>query len=509
MNFGFIGDWYAYHTPKDTAQNLNQGSLQHYGEYMLSLTRALGDADFPENPSANAVYFNLFGNWLVHYSTGMGTLLAIVAVGLYGFVLRRELQQKRTILLGVAWGAGILVLSLLLSVLMGIMIRWKADFLQGWMVPDGDVLRSGTYMLSLVLLIVSLNTVMYSLWRNKLGTAGLAMGGLGVWTLLSLWLAFAIPGEGYLCTWPLLGSLLAVAFFRSTGEEEGAGKKEIAALVIGALPCVLLFGPMVEQLFVALGISSMGVQAISAFLALALWALIPQIELMTRSQRWLLPGGAWVLCVLVFGWGLATTRYSAEHPKADVMVYGHNADSNKAMWFSTGDKPDEWTQQFLSDQPLRETLDDFFPGNTGTSYLAKEARDTKLPGADVLLGEEKKEGEGRTLTLLAMSPRKAAWITLYVTDAEVLEASVNGKPIPKDPDARVPARGWRLRFSNPPDQGIEVMLKVRGTQPVKVRAVDGSLGLPEIAGMNLKPRPDWLMPAHTGDVTLVTRAFTF
>ena len=128
---------------------------------------------------------------------------------------------------------------------------------------------------------------------------------------------------------------------------------------------------------------------------------------------------------------------------------------------------------------------------------------------DVLLGEEKKEGEGRTLTLLAMSPRKANWITLYVSDAEVLEASVNGKPIPKDPDARVPAQGWRLRFSNPPDQGIEVMLKVRGTQPVKVRAVDGSLGLPDIAGMNLKPRPDWLMPAHTGDVTLVTRAFTF
>lgn len=510
MNFAFVDDWYAYHTPHDSAAKLNPDSLQHHGEYMLSLARQLGGADFPENPTSNAVYFNLIGNTLVHYSTGTGLLLAIVAAGLYGFVLRRELKQGRTILLGVIWGAGILVLSLVLTVLMGMVVPWKAGFLHGWIVPEGDVLRSGTYMLSLVLFAVWINAGMYSLWRNKLGAAGLAMGGLAVWTLLAVGTAFAVPGASYLFTWPLLGSLLAVAMFRSTGDEEKAGMKEIAALVIGALPCALLLAPTAQQLFVTLGLSQLGTRAMCVFLTLALWALIPQIELMTRTQRWLLPAVAYGLGIVLFIGGMITTRYSAEHPQTDAMVYGRNADTGKAVWFSPGEKPDEWTEQFLGTKPAKEALPDFFPDSPGTKFLKSEAKDVTLAGADVLLGEEKKEGEGRTLTLLLMSPRKAAWITLYVNEGEVLEASVNGKAISKDPDARgTPAKGWRLRYSNPPEQGIEVTLKVRGTQPVHVRVVDGSPGLPAIAGMTVKPRPDWLMPIQTGDATLVSRAFVF
>jgi hypothetical protein len=512
LNFAFVGDWYAYHTPQDSAAQLDQGSLQHHGEYMVSLARQLGDAEFPENPSGDAVYFNWFGNSLIHYSTGLGIALALAAAGLYGFVLRRELQQGRTILLGVAWGAGILVLSLVLTALLGMSVRWKAEFLHGWLLPDGDVLRSATYMLSLVLFSVGINAGMYSLWRNKLGAAGLALGGLAVWTLLALGSAFAVPGASYLLTWPLLGSLVAVAMFRSTGEEESAGMTEVAALLVGALPCVLLFGPTVQQLFETLGLSRLGTNVLCVFLTLALWALIPQIELMTRAQRWALPAAALGLGVLLFFWGMATTRYSAAHPKTDTIVYGRNADSGKAVWFSSGEKPDEWTEQFLSAKPSHEPLPDFFPDSPEARYLKNDAKDTPLVGVDTLLGEEKREGEGRTLTLLLMSPRKAAWITLYVSEVEVLEASVNGKPISRDAEARrTPAQGWRLRYTNPPDQGIEVTIKVRGTQPVKVRVVDGSLGLPAPAmdGMNVKPRPDGLIPVQTGDVTLVSRAFVF
>ncbi len=510
MNFAFIDDWYAYHTSHDAADKLNPRSLQHHGEYMVSLARQMGDAEFPENPTGDAVYFNLIGSTLIHYSTGLGTALALVAAGLYAFVLRRELKQGRTILFGVAWGAGIFVLSLVLTGLMGMVFRWKAEFLQGWLVPDGDVVRSGVYALSLVTFVVAFNAGMYSLWRNKLGAAGLALGGLAVWTLLALWSAFAVPGSSYLFTWPLLGSLVAVAMFRSTGEEERAGIKEIASLLIGALPSVLLFAPTVQQLFVTLGLTTMGTPVLCVFLTLALWALIPQIELMTRMQRWLLPAVAWGACVLLFFYGMTTTRYTAEHPKTETIVYGRNADTGKAVWFSASKKSDEWLKQFLSEQPMQETLEDYFPGGSGTSFLMNNAPDVPLAGPDTLLGDEKKEGEGRTLTLLIMSPRKAAWVTLYVSDAEVLEASVNGKPITQDPDARrLPSKGWRLRYANPPEQGIEVTLKVRGTQPVKVRVVDGSPGLPVIAGMNVTPRPDWIMPVQTGDATLVSRAFKF
>ena len=44
---------------------------------------------------------------------------------------------------------------------------------------------------------------------------------------------------------------------------------------------------------------------------------------------------------------------------------------------------------------------------------------------------------------------------------------------------------------------------------MKLRVVEGSLGLPHSAGVEVKQRPDWLMPAQSGDITLVTRAFVF
>ncbi|HEV8385115.1 MAG TPA: M20/M25/M40 family metallo-hydrolase, partial [Candidatus Acidoferrales bacterium] len=497
MNFAFVDDWYAYHTAIDSPERLNPASLQHHGEYMLSLARELGNAEFPENSSSNAIYFNFFGNTLLHYSTGIGVALALAAAGLYGFVLWRELNRGRTILLGVVWGAGIFVLSLVLTVLMGLVFRWKAEFLHGWLLPDGDVIRGGVYALSLMTFAVAFNAGMYSLWRNKLGAAGLALGGLFIWTLLALWSAFAVPGASYLFTWPLLGSLLAVAMFRSTGEEERVGITEIAALLIGALPCVLLLAPMVRELFVSLGLTAVGTPMLCVFLTLGLWTLIPQIELMTRMRRWLLPAAVFALCVVLFFYGMATTRYSAEHPKSDSIVYGRNADTGKAVWFTSGSKPDAWTKQFLTRKPEKETLEDFFPGGAGVSFLKHDAPDVSLAGADVLLGDEKKEGEGRTLTLLVMSPRKASWLTLYVSEADVLEASVNGKRVTIDADARrLPSKGWRLRFANLPEQGLELLLKVRGTQRVKVQAVEGSPGLPSIAGMNISPRPDWIVPVQ-------------
>lgn len=508
LNFAFVDDWYAYHTAQDSPDRINPGSLQHHGESMLSLARQLGDADFPESAASNAVYFNVLGNMMLRYPAGIGVGLAIVVAALYAFVLWRELKQGRTIVLGVAWGAGIFVLSLAFSAFFGFVFVWKASFLHGWILPEGDIARSGMYMLSLATMTVACNTAMYSLWRNKLGAAGLALGGLFVWTLLALWTAFAVPGASYLFTWPLLGGLLAVAMFRSTGDEESAGLIEIVALIIGALPCVVLLAATVQQLFITLGLTQMGTQMIVLFLTLALWALISQIELMTRQQRWTLPAAAFGVCVVLFFVGMFTTRYSPEHPKAENIFYGHSADTRKAVWFNTAAKPDAWTKQFLTDKPEKDTLDDFFPGGAGAAFLKNNAPEASLAGADVLLGEEKKEGEERTLTLLVQSPRKGGWVTLYVTDTDVLEASVNGKSITLDPDARMrPVKGWRLRYSNLPEQGIEVMLKVRGTQPVKLHAVEGSLGLPAV--MNITPRPDWIVPAQSGDATLVARAFTF
>jgi hypothetical protein len=51
LNFAFIDGLAYYHSPADTVQNLDKGSLQHQSDYMVEMTTELGNAtsDDPRN----------------------------------------------------------------------------------------------------------------------------------------------------------------------------------------------------------------------------------------------------------------------------------------------------------------------------------------------------------------------------------------------------------------------------------------------------------------------------
>jgi hypothetical protein len=68
LNFAFIESALRYHTQADNLENLDERSLQHQGSYALSLARHFGNINLTQSPAQNAVYFDLFGTTLVHYS---------------------------------------------------------------------------------------------------------------------------------------------------------------------------------------------------------------------------------------------------------------------------------------------------------------------------------------------------------------------------------------------------------------------------------------------------------
>jgi hypothetical protein len=105
LNFAFIDRTYDYHTANDNLKNLDLRSLQHHGSYALSLARSFGNGSVPEPAGQDAVYFSLFGDVFVHYSTRAALVLAglivalIAAAGIVGF------SRRKIRLGGVLWGA--------------------------------------------------------------------------------------------------------------------------------------------------------------------------------------------------------------------------------------------------------------------------------------------------------------------------------------------------------------------------------------------------------------------
>jgi hypothetical protein len=182
-----------------------------------------------------------------------------------------------------------------------------------------------------------------------------------------------------------------------------------------------------------------------------------------------------------------------------------NADSGKAVWASFDARPDEWTGQFFSHGARFRPLTDLIP-TAAAPFLQSDAPAAQLPPPELALLEDRTEGDARLLRLRVTSPRGAEIVSLYPdAKTEVVGAAVNGKKVDL-------ARGpWSLQYYALPPQGAEVALAVKANGPVAIRVTDRSYGLPQVPGVTLKPRPDYMIlpPGSTSDMTMVGKAFSF
>ena len=89
-NFAFIGRPGLYHSPKATADRLDQGSLQDIGGQVLDLTRALLVAPDLPKPADDVVFFDLFGLTMVTMPAFVGWVMLAVAFVAIGAIWRQR-----------------------------------------------------------------------------------------------------------------------------------------------------------------------------------------------------------------------------------------------------------------------------------------------------------------------------------------------------------------------------------------------------------------------------------
>lgn len=93
VNFAFIGRPEQYHAPVSTPEALDQGSVQHIGSQALETADALLRAPALPVATANTVYADVFGQFIVRYPPATGWVLWGVAALLLGAAA--ALSRKR------------------------------------------------------------------------------------------------------------------------------------------------------------------------------------------------------------------------------------------------------------------------------------------------------------------------------------------------------------------------------------------------------------------------------
>lgn len=514
LNTAYIDGAAVYHAPTDTPATMDQDSLQHHGDNALALTRDLGGRDLATLQSdGDATYFPVPGG-LVHYpgvlTWPLAGLALLAVLALAGLAWHRGLVTRSRL----AGGFGLALVPLIVAPVLAQLFWALAKLVRPGYAELVDPYRPFWFRLAVLAITGATVFAWYALLRRRLGPAALAIGGLGWLAVLGLALAAFAPGGSYLTAVPALAGAVA-----GTVAVLLRGWWSVLAVTLGTAVAVVVLLPTVIMFFPALGMNLAGSGAfIAALLGLAAMPVVDLLHPEAGGQRGLvaararrlggLPTLTAALAVLAFTVaGLGVDRFDAAHPSPTHLMYALDTDNNQARWLSAEGSPQEWTSQYVSGSP--SAVSDVLPAFGPEELRTGPAQSANLPAPRLTVQEESTSGDRRLLRLRLTPQRPARMVTMHVgAEATVLAATVGGREIETDRTAGGPW-GFGFAFHAPPAAGIEVLLTVRSTAPLKIRVMDASDGLSALPGFKARPAGVGIVGSHSAEMVAVAHTYSF
>lgn len=504
LNFAFIKGLNHYHTALDNIAEIDEGSLQHQGSYALALARHFGNLNLEKKTGGNVVYFNAIGCGLIHYAEGWAGPLSIITLILLIAVIIFGIRKRYLTTIGISVGFSMLLFSLILSVLVTTGLWWGINMIHSGygLILQGEPYNSGVYLVAFIALTLSITVSLIIVCRKKLSAQDIVVGCLLWEAILMLVTSFNMPGASYLFTWPLLFSLMPL--FALFGSGSAISNKRVMLLVIGAIPSVMLLVPMIYLIYLAMTLRM--VAALAGLVVLLIGLILPLIDLLMKPAKWMLPVAAALVGVVFILIGSFTSGFSKERPKPSSLFYAANADTGKAVYASFNQQADGWTTRYFAGREVAGGLADYIHSNNET--FINSAAPQLVDGAPSLTLLDDKTSDGiRKLRIRLVSTRQAPVVSLYLeSKAEVLSTTINGKRLTNES-----GDAWAVRYYALPQDGIELILEARAAEPLKIRAIDLSYGLPPTPGALNGTMPDNVIPSvyPYSNATLVSKTFAF
>ena len=497
LNFANIDGISRYHDPLDNLQGVDENSLQHRGSYALALARQFGNVDLTQPRETNAIFFDVLGKFLVHYSSAWVLPLTLVITILFAGLLVLGFRRKKLDAAGIVRGFVSLVVSMAVTSLIAWLL-WKAI----WLIREGpspSATQSRLLFAAFLALAIATTLAVFAVAPKRAQIESLAIGALLWWFVLMVIASVLLPGASFVFHWPLLFGLIAVGWLILAPAK--LNKRWLNAVVISfcALPVLILMAPIVYQIFI--GMTLNWVPMIAAVVVLLCGLLLPQLKLIASPFKWGLPGAAVVAAIVLLVVGVMTNAV-AEKPR-DTIYYGLNSDTGTATWASDLAHRDQRAVQFFAGSQQKGTIEDFAYARKSKVYSLNAAPVVQLPAPAMSVIDDKSEDGVRKLRLKLTSPRQAGTLAFYLdSNAEVVNASVNGVPAGDEDATKSP---WGIQINGFPQQGVELQLELKTNDPVKFRLVDQSYGLPPV---NAAAQAEAQVLSAKPDLTFLVKSYS-
>ncbi len=495
----YIDNFMWYHTANDSPENMDPDSVQHFGSFIMGISKHFGDADFAAVTlqSENEIFFNTLGSHLVQYPLWLGMPLALLAVvvllvvTVLGF-LKGRITVGRYILSLLLFPVTALVCAAI-ALAMFIMVFGYDNVVhlytvQPRYIPGPRALYDGSlYSYAVGLMALAVATLIYSLASRRLRVEALHAASLAWLCPIVLATAYFLPDGSYMFTWPVLfGALGLATLYRGDLKSEPASSRLLVATLF-AVPALCLLPPAWHQLMWM--ISILGAPVLALVVVLFLLNLMPVMVLLGRVRRsWVCCVGAAIAAVLLLCAGLViSSTPSKDRPVMNSVAYAANLDTGEAAWMSEDEQVDEWTSQFFPDGH-RAAIDDLRPGTPGDHYLRAPAPVAEdLTGVRSEIIKDEIVGGLRRMTVKLVTDDAPFSVDLHQTGGPpITAATIAGQPLAVGGDA------FRIHFRLFAQNGYEATFETTPGEALTFEAFANIYGFPEIPGIT--PRPEYMVP---------------
>lgn len=500
IDFAFAGERNHYHTPNDNVANIDLHTIQHHGENMLPLTRALAEANLSTDQQANLeaiggtlVYSPLYG-YLLRWSTELGPWLLLLTLVLLGVGAR----QLGATLKGSFRGLGVafcivfstsfvaFVAFKIAGLVVGTIVSWPATYLP-WRT---------------VLLFSALTGALLATTLANRGISRVDMytGVWGLWFLLAALLTAFMPDTAISLTASTLAAATVFATASLLPEKTRAVWLTLSLVV--AVPATL--GPvlLMEQ--------SQGYRLIAATFPLfgLFFAALSPFLIGNKLKLPLTATGALTVAAIV--WVSFSPLYSAWRPQHLNINFVEDTDAGTAFI------------DLQSQNPVRKNLAavmDFesdpkalIPFSTQETTNWVETEVSGLPGPTATITNTIVTETGKVVDITLGSPRGAGSIAMVLPEsANLTEFRLDGRAFVPELLTKGLLQGqYFVMLRGTYDRAVELQLTLETTELVEANLYDASTELPGAdAAALVKARPPLASPVHRGDQAILMRKISF
>lgn len=268
-NFAVLDNLDYYHTNADIYENVNERSIQHYGEQVLPMVEEFiyseeySDLDYFKGDK-DSVFFTLLPNVLISYSSTVSLVLAIVAVILLIIFTKKSIVNVKSVVkwTGVWSGLGVasLVIGVAVSYIISLItgIKFKLTYMPK--IAQANLI----VLISIIILIALTAYIAQCLARNKDDKEAMILGGVWFNTIFLIVFMFALPGGSYLFLWPVLLVVLSI-IIKNLIKWNNRKYIFIAPLMF----TVTMYIPVVYNIYIALTIGALGIILLLIFMAIS------------------------------------------------------------------------------------------------------------------------------------------------------------------------------------------------------------------------------------------------